>query len=100
AGGFGLFAEIVDAGDALVGMGIVPGGEIQANLGAEHRGPVVLAVPDDLAAGGGRFIIGVEPVAHVLAVDDGNALAAAVAVADHVLADDRAVLDVARVSRL
>src|SRR5262245_56552815 len=95
-----LLPEIVNGCDLLVRMRVVPAGEIQPNFGAILGGPVVLTAPGHLAARRLCFFIDIEPVAHVLAINDRDSFATAVGVADHILADHSAVFRVARITRL
>jgi hypothetical protein len=85
--------DVRDAFHGLFRVGIVPRSQVEANPVLELFRDVIIARPGDLAA---RDTLGcfVEPeIAYVLAVDDGNCLAAAVVVIQLVFADQRAVGD-------
>src|SRR5205823_6181548 len=89
-----LPGRVVNGGHLLPGRRVLPGREVEADAGAHLRGAAVVSLPGDLAAAGLFLVLDVEPVADVLAVDDGDDRVRAVLVVDAVLPDRRVVLDV------
>src|SRR5207249_9799793 len=65
---------VVDRGDLLAGVRVLPGGQVQADAALQARGRVVVARPGHLAAADALGVLVEPPVAHVLAVDHGDRL--------------------------